>query len=500
MVQRGMIRFILSPLSAIMGRLSEKTKDRLFVLAGLGIFIYFFLYSGSVIRWRYLYSFVICCVLLGVMVLCSIQKDMKPVKLRLPIAVPWLLVGILMFISGLTQNVEYLPEAMLFLVAYPVLFLCWNNMDREKVFRLLIHICRISMLLFLTASFLFAEISTKRYGGIIRNVNSCAFYLALVGVFQIGVVMYRQRFDWRCLGDILLFGAVQAMIYYTNSRSGQLAVIVAAAVGVILYFSTHRITQSLQCVIRIVCCILASVVLMYSLLYIFQLRQYLPLPYYEKVDRVFYFSEMWEEKLFSQGGQYIPLEDEQDSNAQNRPEGPDPLEESFLEESTQKPGMINHASYQDFRDQKNDTTDKTLDEFTTGRITIWKSYAKDLNLLGHKDVPKVYRENGKKEINSTHMVILSVAYKSGILAGLAYVLLNFASGFLGIWFAIHHRKSKYALIPIMVTLAFGVCSMTGSIDISFNYMLTFYYYLTLFPLFQKGSLEEKKQLTAETED
>lgn len=500
MIQHSIIRYILLPLGRIMGRLSEKTKDRLFVLAGLGIFIYIFLYTASVIRWRYLYSFVLCCVFMGVMILCSITEEMKPIKFRLSVTVPWVLVGMFVLISGITQNVEYLPESMLFLVAYPILFLCWNNMEQEKVFTRLIRICRWSMLVFFLASWLLFEISTKRYGGSFKNVNTCALYLSLVSVCLLNAILYRHKFNWRCVLDILLFGITQAMVYYTNSRSGQLAVIVSIAIGIVIYLMTHRIRDNLQCMLRGTGCILISIVMIYSLLYIFQLRQYLPLPYYEKSDRVFYFPDMWEEKLFAPEESQLIIsgsENEVPSATEETIKEEDIESEETLNKVTAKPGL---SSYQEVRENKKDTSGKTLDEISTGRVTIWSHYVKDLNLMGHKEIPKLYIKDGKYEIRSTHMTILSVAYKSGIPAGIAYLCLNVSSGILGIWLAFRNRKNCYAVLPIMVILAFGACSLAESMDGSFSYMLTFYYYLTLFPMFQKGSLEEKKQLTAETED
>ena len=131
MIQHNLIRFLLKPLAEMMQRFSEKTRERLFIAAGLAIFVINFLYSGLVIQWRYLYTYVICCIFLGIMVLCSLSPDIKPVRLRGALLLPMLGTGAFMLFSGLINNVEYLPEAMLILVAYPVLYICWGNMERE---------------------------------------------------------------------------------------------------------------------------------------------------------------------------------------------------------------------------------------------------------------------------------------------------------------------------------------------------------------------------------
>jgi hypothetical protein len=87
-----------------------------------------------------------------------------------------------------------------------------------------------------------------------------------------------------------------------------------------------------------------------------------------------------------------------------------------------------------------------------------------------------------RNINTTHMTMLEIAYESGIFAGILYLLLNLSSGILAIGYAWKHRKEQYALMPLMVIITFGVDSVLRTTNISFNYMTTFYYYLILFPL------------------
>ena len=84
------------------------------------------------------------------------------------------------------------------------------------------------------------------------------------------------------------------------------------------------------------------------------------------------------------------------------------------------------------------------------------------------------------------MTILGIAYESGIFAGILYLCVNILSGLLAIAYAWKHRQEKYALMPLMVILTFGIDSVLRTTNISFNYMTTFYYYLILFPLITKG--------------
>jgi len=113
---------------------------------------------------------------------------------------------------------------------------------------------------------------------------------------------------------------------------------------------------------------------------------------------------------------------------------------------------------------------------------VWKAYAKDLNLFGHESTPEVYIPIIYKDIKSTHMTILQIAYESGIFAGVSYFVLNIASGILAIIYAVRHRSEKYALLPLLVIAAFGVLSMLMSCRVTFWYYSTLMYYFALAPL------------------
>ena len=66
-MQELIIRYFLAPLSRFFGTWSEKCRERIALTAGMGIVTYFFLYHMEIIRWRYMYSFAGCGLLLGIM-------------------------------------------------------------------------------------------------------------------------------------------------------------------------------------------------------------------------------------------------------------------------------------------------------------------------------------------------------------------------------------------------------------------------------------------------
>ena len=469
MIQKCLIQYILSPMGRMMEKLSAKTRDTLFVLAGLGIVLHLFAENMSLAKYRFLIFYVVGCLLLGVMILCTVSKDMKPVKFRWPLAICWFGVGVTILISGLTQNVDYMPEAVLFLVAFPVLFICWNNCDRIRIFRLLLLICKISLVIFILGSFLLTDITAYVYPGIFNNTNGAAYYLAVCCICLLVELIYEKHFGAKYIANTVLLGMAVALMYYTNSRTGPLGAAVALAGGLAVYILTHSRKENIRCLIRLAIAAVVAVILVLNLVYVFQLRQKLDFP-------ISYNPEI---------GQFtVEMRESGEAEPGKKPS------------TNKKDEFFNISGFNTIADQKGSVGDKTMDQYSTGRISIWMTYVQDLNWLGHAEMPKIYIDMLYKSISTAHMTILQVAYESGIPAGIFYFLLNIGSGLAAIWFAWRNRGEKFALMPLMITLGFGVLSMLGSCNVSFWYMTTLYYYLVQFPIIASCSAGEGRNLKA----
>ena len=445
-MQKYLIQSILSPLCKIMSRFSEKAKNRLFVLGGVGIVILTFLRHSEAVDYRYLYHFTGCCFGLGLMILGSLDDAVKPVRFRRAFTAIWFTFGLLQLRSGICNSSNYLPEAVLLLVAYPILFICWNNTDRTRLYRLLGRVLRISLWIFAAASWLLSPIGKDKYPGIFTNTNNAAYFLCLCAVSALLGLMYEQGRK-ETFTNILDLALACALNYYTNSRTGTLAILLALAFGLGIFLLRHDRRENLTCLTRLAAGALAIFVAMHGLVYIYQLRHYLPLPYFDGDEKGVYYA----------------------------------TREELLEEAEEE-DFFGLSGFQDVSDKKNNTAGKDLDAYSTGRVSIWLAYAKDLNLTGHEGVPPKYIPGYDKEFESTHMTCLQIAYESGIPTGLIFLLLNLASGIGTVWYAWKHGRGGYASGPVMFTVVFGVLSMLGSCGASFGYLTTFLYYLSQYPI------------------
>lgn len=451
-MQTLLIQNLLNPLCSLMGQFSEKAKDRLFLTGGILILLQLYLRLTDAVEYRYAIHFVSCCFCLGLMILASLGQEVKPVKFRKSISILWFSAAILRILSGFRCNVDYLPEGALLLIGYPVLFICWANADRERLFRLLMKLCRTAVLLYAILSWLLVPLGWNKYSGIFDNANNAAYTLAAASVGLWLEVLFTKK----CRkGDLLLLGLSLALNFYTNSRSGFWALVFALVMGVGVYVLTHSSAQIKTCLIRLGAGVLVSLVLVCTLVYPFQLRYLLPLPFLDTESGTFYTANR-EEILESIS-----------------PDWEDQMEGRFFFDIS---GFLHIA------DLKNNTSGKDLNAYSTGRVEIWSRYAKDLNWTGHPHVPPIYIGEKQTEIKTTHMTALQFAYESGIPMGAVYLAMNIATGLWGILYGWKHRKQPYALGPLMYTCVFGVLSMLGSCGASFHYLPTLLYYLTLFPI------------------
>ncbi len=500
-IQNLLIKWLLSPISNIMGKFSQKLRDAMFIIGGLGLSVHYFLNCMEVIPYRFVIFFAISCVFLGMMILASLGGKLQAVKFNKLLFFPWLGVGAFMLLSGVINNINYLPDALLFLGVFPVLYICWGNADRQHIFRLILTVCKLALIIFIAASFFIAQITETKYAGIFVNTNLTSFFIATVNACVLIEIFFEKKKGFALAGNIVLFGIGAALNYYTNSRSCTFALIIAGVICAVMYFITHTKKESIECAIRLVATALVGVVCINSVVYLYQLRQWLPIPYYDTAKQEFYTDTYWyelfeeEETTSAEASEDATGEDatsEQHTGSEaDTTEAP--AEETTAAEATTKEDVsLGNSSFKDANEDRYQATD--ADSFTTGRISVWKAYASDLNLLGHKETPVVIIESlHNKEIKSTHMTILQVAYESGIIAGVLYLIMNLMSGVFAVIFAIKHKKEKYALLPLMLIIVFGVLSLVGSNRVTFWHYETLLYYLILFPIMIKEDVKSQNK-------
>lgn len=462
-IQRFLISRILLPLSRLTLNWSDKKRDTVFICSGLLIFFQYFLYEARIAIYHYLIFFTIFCALFGLMILSTLRETIQPVRFRKFGIFCWLAIGCLMFLSGILVYPVRMAEAVLILVAYPVVFIVWNNFDSKRIFSLLCRICTLSLIPYTVVNILFYPFNNPEYyQGLMVNPNRAGRYLTLVMVCLLTKLIPTRKLDWEYFGDLVLLGLCAAQLDYSNSRTCYLALIITAFCTVFLYLLTNWKQKKLFLCRNILLGGLVALIFINSGVYLLQLSKFLPVkPFQPNTE------------------QTLP------SDPSKTPENP--LDSPIYSLDSFK-GYQNNKLFTDHGG--------TLDRYSSGRISIWRAYIGGLNMIGNPEDVRYPIEFLSRVPETAHNTMIQVAHESGIPAGIFYLLYNLFSGFAAIWYAVRHKSKPYALFPFVITMTFGVISVFEALVMSPRHMITFYYYLVQFPLIAKltGSVNTPQEL------
>jgi hypothetical protein len=126
--------------------------------------------------------------------------------------------------------------------------------------------------------------------------------------------------------------------------------------------------------------------------------------------------------------------------------------EALAEESTEAPEETNE-------EQEDQTTEDGIEEFSNGRITIFKSYLQQMNLFGHDEMGAVL-PSGEIAVHA-HNTYIQVMYDNGILSGIVFLLVMAFAFFGGAAYYIKHRDDvPGAILPFAMTVGFGVAAIS----------------------------------------
>lgn len=109
--------------------------------------------------------------------------------------------------------------------------------------------------------------------------------------------------------------------------------------------------------------------------------------------------------------------------------------------------------------EENQSAGDGIEEFSNGRITIFKAYLQQMNIFGHDEMGAEL-PSGEIAVHA-HNTYLQVMYDNGILSGIVFLLMMAFAFFAG---AIYYIKNKDevpgAMLPFAMTTGFGVAAVS----------------------------------------
>lgn len=350
-------------------------------------------------------------------------------------------------------------------VGFSLFYLTYGMWEHKE--RMLVNIARGIVFQFMWATgycLLYRPYVTyrnARYTHIFHTVTITAAYLTMVECAAIVLLLSKlakQRKLKDCWKELIFFGVVSSYMLFTMSRTAFFAVGVTVLFALII-MSAGKGREKLQyfaknlgmMILTVVLCLPVTFSLQRNVpilvsepyLYEIEYSQYCPddvmrgrnlsSPNFMMVGR---FIDVFANKIFgiSEG-----VFDFYGANAEyERTHGQLVASIDYIPEGAAQ------------EDSEND--------YTNGRLDIFRSYIEQLNMTGHEEMGAVL-ENGEIATHA-HNIYLQVAYDHGIPVGILFVLVGIGT-FVVSCFYYHKKKNEitYAALPAVVTVAVAVAGL-----------------------------------------
>ena len=134
-----------------------------------------------------------------------------------------------------------------------------------------------------------------------------------------------------------------------------------------------------------------------------------------------------------------------------------------------------------------------LDSYSSGRLRIWGNYASHFNLTGNERVNDTEPIDEEDRIINAHNNTVEFTYRSGILAGLLYVIIQLCMLVFGVKTAFTKGASRRACFAVSVLIGFGIFSNLMPSYNPFCNAIFFFALMTQIPIFEKKDKNEKKE-------
>ena len=136
---------------------------------------------------------------------------------------------------------------------------------------------------------------------------------------------------------------------------------------------------------------------------------------------------------------------------------------------------------------------QNAEQFSSGRIGLWKSYAQHLTLLGH-DMSSVDWNALTEGINTRHAHnnFLDYAYRSGILVSICCIALQLVAGIITLICMFKKKINRgYEVFVVIFSVQYLVLSMIDIATLPMTNYGAFFFYICIAPLFMTTCIKEE---------
>lgn len=321
---------------------------------------------------------------------------------------------------------------------------------------------------------------TARYTHIFHTVTITATYLTMVECAA-AVLLLAKFVKSRRIKDIwkeaVFFGVVSSYMLFTMARTGFAAVAVMLIFGIII-MTVGKGKEKLFNVCKAFGLMIVAVIVCFPVT--FTVQRTVPAlasdPYVYEIEsyvddalrgrklnsvefmRVGRFIDVFAEKVFGIPEGTFDIYGE--IAEYERTHANEASADSVIDENTaiQIPGIKDNSLLIASSDYIPEETGEEEQDYTNGRLDIFRSYIEQLNMTGHEEMGATL-ENGEIATHA-HNIYLQVAYDHGIPVGIVFVLVGMVTFFVSLWYYNKKRNEiSCAALPAVVTVAVATAGM-----------------------------------------
>lgn len=355
-------------------------------------------------------------------------------------------------------------------VAFTLFYLSYGMWEHRE--RMLVNIARGIVIQFVWATGYcllyrpYVSYRNARYTHIFHTVTITAVYLTMVECAAVVLLLsklakHRKLKD--CWKELFFFGAVSSYMLFTMSRTAFFAVGVTVLFALII-MSAGKGRQKVQYFMKNLGMMILTV--MVCLPVTFGLQRNVPIlvsePYLYEIEYSLYCPDdvMRGRNLdsvnFMRVGRFIDVFADKIFGI---PEGTFDIYGEIAEYERTHNKLVASTDYvPDESPEEEAVKEGTSDDYTNGRLDIFRSYIEQLNMTGHEEMGAVL-ENGEIATHA-HNIYLQAAYDHGIPVGILFVLTGMGT-FIVSCFYYQKKKNEitYAALPAVVTVAVATAGL-----------------------------------------
>lgn len=437
---------ILSPAATITCRLGNKATNLvIYLLSCILMCLFLVWHSFPVLRISTTKNneMLLGCLLLTVVIIISINKQLKTIRWVKSLSFSLFLCAAFMLFVSLVHPIGagFRATALILLFGFPCLYFVWGNRaDYHTLYTLMAKGFSHILTIYFIACILTVPVGmTGDFGGRYTGTTANPNIFGMLCVAAVTCALYlisetKLEKAWLYMATV---GIATLCALYSVSRTA-LLIIVAESCLFIAYYLHHKIIKNEEKIKNITILIATIVVLLLATFVI---------PYVmNHADTV----------SASEQLTIVGQKTEVDTPS------------------------IEQLPFERFEDKE-----MSLNAFSSSRLTVWKNYIENLNLMGHNGNKRLYIKDGYNKREWAHNTALEIAYRCGIIPGALFLFIEIYAGIYVLIWLFGKRYEPWRLFSMLGITAFCAYSVLDVVVYPFEHVIMFLFFIAIMPLFKK---------------